>query len=331
MLDDLFDIFDLALVAPDVANDIKKFSEKRRGKAMPHQDVQTDLAGLDVRRDESMSKHTTFKVGGPADLFAEPTSVDDVVRCVAAAQKLDIPWRMLGCGSNVLVSDAGVRGLVIHLGEGFAEIQVEGNTIHAQAGATNKAVAAAALEAELAGYEFASGIPGSVGGAAIMNAGAYGGEFKDVCTRLTCLDLDGSVVELSAEEAAWGYRRSLMMERGLIVVGVVLQLTPGSRASIAAHMEDLQQQRETKQPLGVGSAGSTFKRPEGHFAGQLIEQAGMRGHTVGAAQVSDKHCGFVVNMGNATASDVLAVIHDVQEAVFKTSGVRLEPEVRIWE
>lgn len=286
---------------------------------------------IKMRHNELMSAHTTFQVGGPADYFVEPATVDEIRSSLLYAQEQAIPWRVLGCGSNVLVSDEGVRGLVIHLGERFAEIHVEGNTIHAQAGATNKTVAAAALEAGLAGYEFASGIPGSVGGAAIMNAGAYGGEFKDVCTRLTCLDLDGAVVELSAEDAAWGYRRSLMMERGLVVVGVVLQLTPGNRTSIAARMEDLQQQREAKQPLGVGSAGSTFKRPEGHYAGQLIEEAGMRGHRVGRAAVSDKHCGFVVNTGNATAADVLAVIHDVQEAVYKTSGVRLEPEVRIWE
>lgn len=287
--------------------------------------------GMSICVDEPMAKHTTFKVGGPADVFLDASSVSDIEFAVACAQRLGVPWRVLGCGSNVLVSDSGVRGLVIHLGQNYASITINGTFLYAQAGATNEAVAVAALNAGLCGYEFASGIPGSVGGAAIMNAGAYDGEFADVCERIVCLSPEGQVIELSVDEADLGYRHSLMMEKDYVVLETIMGLQPGDVAKIAARIEELSQRRAAKQPLDMGSAGSTFKRPEGYFAGQLIEQAGMRGYAVGGAQVSEKHCGFVVNTGNATAADVLAVIHDVQEAVFKTSGVQLEPEVRIWE
>ena len=281
--------------------------------------------------DEPMSAHTTFRVGGPADVFVEPDSVDQVRACIDAANDASVPWRMLGCGSNVLVCDAGVRGLVVHLGERFAGIDAEGDTLRVCAGATNETVADAALSAGLAGYEFACGIPGSVGGAAIMNAGAYDGQFADVGASVACLTSSGEVRSVSASEAQWGYRHSMMMERGYVVLEATLQLAQGDASEIRSRMDDLQERRAAKQPLELGSAGSTFKRPEGHFAGKLIQDAGMRGHTVGGAQVSEKHCGFVVNKGGATAADVLAVIRDVQEAVYAHSGVQLEPEVRIWD
>lgn len=284
-----------------------------------------------VLRNEPLAAHTTFQIGGPADIFAEPSSVDEVTFCVTAATAAGIPWRVLGCGSNVLVSDEGVEGLVIHLGEPFSSIALNGTFVYAQAGATNEAVAVAALNAGLSGYEFASGIPGSVGGAAIMNAGAYDGEFKDVCERIVCLTPEGTVVELPIDEADLSYRHSLMMEKNYVVLEVILGLQPGDTARIASRIDELSRRRAEKQPLELGSAGSTFKRPEGYYAGQLIEEAGMRGHSRGNAQVSEKHCGFVVNTGGASAQDVLDVISDVQEAVFATSGVRLEPEVRIWE
>ncbi len=280
--------------------------------------------------DEPLSRHTTFKVGGPADVLVSPASVDELRAALQAARHANAPWHVLGCGSNVLVSDDGLEGLCIHLGEKFAAIRIEGSKLTAQAGATNEDVAQAACAAGLSGYEFASGIPGSIGGAAIMNAGAYDGEFKDICTEVECLTLDGDVVTVSAEEAKWGYRHSMMSDKGHIVLSATLQLVPFDKASIQARMDELKTRREEKQPLELGSAGSTFKRPIGHYAGKLIEEAGMRGHTVGGAQVSTKHCGFVVNFDHATASDVRAVIADVQKAVLADSGVFLEPEVRMW-
>ncbi|MDY2722740.1 MAG: UDP-N-acetylmuramate dehydrogenase, partial [Coriobacteriales bacterium] len=200
----------------------------------------------------------------------------------------------------------------------------------AQAGATNKQVAEAARDAGLTGYEFASGIPGSIGGAAIMNAGAYDGEFKDVGVSVTCLTLEGEVVTVSAADAQWNYRHSMMSDRGYIVLDATIHLVPFDKDKISARMAELKQRREDKQPLELGSAGSTFKRPIGYYAGKLIQDAGMQGHTVGRAQVSTKHAGFVVNMGGATAADIRQVIVDVQNAVFADAGVHLETEVRMW-
>ena len=239
--------------------------------------------------------------------------------------------RVLGLGSNVLAADAGVRGVVLKLADRFAHIEVRGSEIVVQAGASNAAVAEAACAAGLAGYEFASGIPGTVGGAAIMNAGAYDGEFKDVAVEVRCLAPDGALVDVSAEEARWSYRHSMMNDRGYIVLGAVLRLHPDEPRDIRARMDDLRRRREEKQPLEMPSAGSTFKRPVGYFAGKLIQDAGLRGYRVGGAQVSIKHTGFVVNAGGATAADVKQLIADVQERVFACEGVRLEPEVRMWE
>ena len=283
-----------------------------------------------VLADEPMGPHTTFGVGGPADLFVSPSTVEGVAAVARIARQNGALLHVLGCGSNVLVSDEGVRGIVMHLGESFAGISREGTVLHVQAGATNKDVALFAAEAGLAGYEFASGIPGSVGGAAIMNAGAYDGQFSDACTGVTCLDADGNVVEVDASQAAWSYRHSMMMDKGWIVLSATLQLRPDAQDAIQARMDDLAQRRASKQPLDMNSAGSTFKRPEGHFAGQLIQEAGMQGHRVGGAMVSTKHAGFVVSDGTATACDVLQVIRDVQDAVLAHAGVQLQPEVRIW-
>lgn len=284
----------------------------------------------DFLKDEPLAAHTTFKVGGIADYLVQPYDADGVRAALEAARQADAPCYVLGCGSNVLVSDAGLRGLVVKIGPRMSSIEVDGKLIHAQAGATNEAVAQAALDAGLTGYEFASGIPGSIGGAAIMDAGAYEGEFRDVGVSVTCLTPDGQIVEVDAEQADWGYRHSMMMDAGYLVLAATIQLEPGNPDEIRAKMEDLAQRRSSKQPLEMASAGSTFKRPEGYFAGKLIQDAGMRGHRVGGAQVSEKHCGFVVNTGGATAADVLQVIHDVQDAVYRSAGVQLEPEVRMW-
>lgn len=288
------------------------------------------FASDDLLRDEPMSKHTTFRCGGPADYLVRPSDASDITAAISAAKDAGEPWWVIGCGSDLLVSDAGLRGVVVEIGQRMAGISIEGSVVHAQAGATNEAVAQAAHEAGLAGYEFASGIPGSIGGAAIMNAGAYEGEFKDVAVSVTCLFPDGSVREIPACEADWSYRHSMMGDAGLIVLAATLQLHPGSKEEIRAKMDDLAERRSSKQPLEMASAGSTFKRPEGYFAGKLIQDAGMQGHSVGDAQVSTKHAGFVVNTGNAQAADVLQVIRDVQAAVKQQFNVELETEVRMW-
>lgn len=281
--------------------------------------------------DEPMSAHTTFRVGGPVDYFVQPASQEAVARVFNLCREADVHLYVTGCGSNLLVADAGLRGVVMKIGSKYGAIEVsEDGRVAAQAGALNAKIARAALDASLAGFEFAAGIPGSIGGAAIMNAGAYDGELRDVATGVTCLTADGKVVDLTAEEAGWGYRHSKMSDDGSIVLSVRMQLQPGDPDAISGRMRELAQRRSDKQPLDLPSAGSTFKRPEGHYAGKLIQDAGMQGHAVGGAQVSTKHAGFVVNTGGATASDVLQVIRDVQAAVESEFGVMLEPEVRIW-
>ena len=281
---------------------------------------------------EPMSAHTSFGVGGPAALFLEAGCVADVAAALACAKEAQVAWHVFGRGSNLLVADEGLDALVIHIGEGLSEVEVDAadGRIVAQAGASDKQVAQTACEASLTGLEFLHGIPGTIGGAAVMNAGAYNGEFKDVCTRVACLDpASGRTVELNREKAGWGYRTSAIARRGLIVLSAELALEPGKRDTIEGRMRELAARRRDKQPLDKKSAGSTFKRPQGHFAGKLIQDAGMQGHARGAAQVSSKHAGFVVNNGGATAADIRRCICDVQEAVRAQSGVELECEVRM--
>lgn len=284
-----------------------------------------------VACDEPMSRHTTFRVGGPADCLVTPSSAEELAAVMAACRQMGERVYILGCGSNVLVADGGLRGVVVRIGPKMSDVSIgAGGSVVAQAGAMNSKVARAAQAAGLVGYEFAAGIPGTIGGAAIMNAGAYGGELRDVATGVICLDGNGGVFEVTAAEADWGYRRSMMGDAGYTVLEVSLQLHAGDPAAIQERMDDLSRRRNEKQPLDLPSAGSTFKRPEGHFAGKLIQDAGMQGYAVGGAQVSTKHAGFVVNLGDATASDVLQVIRDVQAAVLADAGVSLEPEVRLW-
>lgn len=329
---------------------------------MSTQDFERELRAIvgaeRVLADEPLAAHTTFRIGGPAQWLVLPRSENEVAAVVNACAGAGIPWRVLGLGSNVLAPDGGLPGVTVKLAENFSAVEVlPGGLVRAQAGATNEAVAEAALAAGLGGYEFASGIPGTVGGAAIMNAGAYDGQFSDVAVEVRCLvpanatsapaggDSAGvvggnnssseeaapdTIVTLSAAEAAWGYRTSRMMHEGLVVLSATLQLAPDSPAAIRARMDDLHERRASKQPLEMPSAGSTFKRPEGHFAGALIQEAGCQGASVGGAQVSTKHAGFVVNTGDATAADVLALIAEVQRRVHEATGVALEPEVRLW-
>lgn len=278
---------------------------------------------------EPMKNHTTFRIGGPADALALPKTPEEVAEVVHFCHEHAQPYYVLGNGSNLLVSDEGYRGLVLQLYRNFNDIQVNGETITVQSGAMLAAVARTAYQTGLTGLEFASGIPGTIGGAVVMNAGAYGGEMKNVLKEVTVLTKKGEVLVIPAKALELGYRTSVIPKNGWIVLGAVLQLKKGDQEQILARMEELKEQRITKQPLDLPSAGSTFKRPEGYFAGKLIMDAGLRGFTVGGAQVSEKHCGFVVNRGNATAADVWELICEVKRRVKEMTGVELEPEVKL--
>ena len=278
---------------------------------------------------EPMKNHTTFRIGGPADALALPKTPEEVAEVVRFCHEHAQPYYVLGNGSNLLVSDEGYRGLVLQLYRNFNDIQVNGETITVQSGAMLAAVARTAYQTGLTGLEFASGIPGTIGGAVVMNAGAYGGEMKNVLKEVTVLTKEGEVLVIPAKALELGYRTSVIPKNGWIVLGAVVQLKKGDQEQILARMEELKEQRITKQPLDLPSAGSTFKRPEGYFAGKLIMDAGLRGFTVGGAQVSEKHCGFVVNRGNATAADVWELICEVKRRVKEMTGVELEPEVKL--
>ena len=286
------------------------------------------LGSDNVKQQEPMSRHTTFRIGGPADFYLCPHSTKEVQEIVEICKEEKLPYFVLGNGSNLLVSDKGYRGVVIQLWKNFSDITVKDCCIQAKAGALLSKVAAEALEAGLTGMEFASGIPGTIGGAAFMNAGAYGGEMKDIIKSVKVLDTQGEVRVLPKEELKMGYRTSIVKEKGYTVLSVELELTRGDQEEIRNTMEDLKERRTSKQPLEMPSAGSTFKRPEGYFAGKLIMDSGLRGFSVGGAQVSEKHCGFVVNKGGATAMDVLNLIREVQRRVKEQFGVDLETEVR---
>ena len=288
-----------------------------------------DLLGEDrVFTEEAMSQHTTFKIGGPADYFLMPDKGEDVGRVIKICKEKEIPYFILGNGSNLLVGDGGYRGAVIQIYRNMSSVTVEGNEITAQAGALLSAVAAAAKNASLTGFEFAGGIPGTIGGAVVMNAGAYGGEMKDVLTEVTVMNAEGDIFTLPTEELELGYRTSIIKTAGYIVLVAKIRLKEGDPEVIRETMKDLTIRRTTKQPLEYPSAGSTFKRPEGYFAGKLIMDSGLAGYQVGGAQVSEKHCGFVINAGDATARDVRTLMDNVRDIVYKKYGVTLEPEVK---
>lgn len=286
------------------------------------------LSAYTVKINEEMKKHTTFRIGGPASVFVEIENEQDLVTAVRICRGEGVPFFILGNGSNLLVSDAGYDGVVLHIGAGMRQILVDGTKIGAQAGAMLSQVAHAALEHSLTGMEFAAGIPGSLGGACMMNAGAYGGEMSQILTSVRALNPAGEIVELSAAQLDLGYRHSMMMEKSYIVLSATIHLEKGDKTAIKARMDELKEQRTGKQPLDMPSAGSTFKRPEGAFAGKLIMDAGLRGYRVGDAMVSEKHCGFVVNAGHATAADVCQLITDVHRIVEEKFDKKLEPEIR---
>ena len=277
---------------------------------------------------EPMSRHTTFRVGGPADLMFLPASAQELCDALRLAREAGVPAQVLGNGSNLIVRDGGIRGLTIVLGEHFSDIRVEGKRLCAQAGALLSRVAAAAMEAGLSGLEFAGGIPGTLGGGCAMNAGAYGGQISDVLVSAEVL-LGGEVRTLSLEEMQMGYRTTLPLREGGVVLSACFELERDDPDAIQSRMKELNARRRDKQPLNLPSAGSTFKRPEGHFAGALIEGCGLKGCAIGAAQVSQKHAGFIVNTGGATAKDILQLIAHVQAVVRRETGVELEPEVKI--
>ena len=288
-----------------------------------------NLLGKDrVLVDEPMKRHTTFRIGGPADFFLLPSTVDEVRGILEICREEELPYFILGNGSNLLVSDKGYRGVIIQLYRNFSNISVEGNEICASSGALLSQIAAAARNASLTGFEFAGGIPGTLGGAVFMNAGAYGGELKDVLKEAVVMTEQGEILTLPVEKQDMGYRTSRIKKAGYLVLEARLVLKQGDMDKIRDITKDLTEKRVSKQPLEYPSAGSTFKRPEGYFAGKLIMDAGLRGYQVGDAQVSEKHCGFVINKGNATAADVLTLIENVREKVQEQFGVTLEPEVK---
>ena len=291
--------------------------------------LQTELPKDTIFENELMKNYTTFKIGGVADVVLKPKSYEEVSKAVKLCRSHQIPFYILGNGSNLLVSDEGYRGVIIQIYNQLADVEVDGNQITAKAGALLSRIATKAMENGLTGLEFAHGIPGTLGGAVVMNAGAYGGEMKDVLVSCDILDAEGNLLTLTKEELELGYRSSVIAKKNYVVLGATMALKEGDQESIKSEMKELMGRRRDKQPLEKPSAGSTFKRPVGHFAGKLIMDAGLRGYQIGGARVSDKHCGFVVNEGGATCKDVEDLIAHVQKVIKEQFNVTLEAEVKI--
>ena len=291
------------------------------------QDLAQFVNPLNIKTNELLKNYTMTKLGGKADVFVMPATEEEAVAVVRYAKTNNVPLLMLGNGSNMVVRDGGVRGIVLHFAH-LDHVDINGTTVVAGAGALIKEVSKRVAAECLTGFEFACGIPGSIGGAMAMNAGAYGGEMKDVLKEVTVMTAAGEILVLPAEKLEMGYRTSLVKTKGYLVLSAVIVLEQGNQEAIKARMKELTEQRVSKQPLEFPSAGSTFKRPEGYFAGKLIMDAGLRGYQTGGAQVSEKHCGFVINKDNATAADVCRLLRDVQDKVKEQFGVTLEPEVK---
>ena len=296
-------------------------------------DLYQELCGIlgeeNVFTKEPMSRHTTFRAGGPADFFVTPEKEGQVRKTLSLLKEAQVPRYIMGNGSNLLVGDRGYRGVILQICKKMNRIRIQDTVIQAQAGALLSKIAAEAQAKGLTGFEFASGIPGSLGGAAMMNAGAYGGEMKQVLIQAQILNASGEIEDVLAEEMELGYRSSVFSRNGGVILSASIQLEPGDPPAIQSRMEELKFLRTSKQPLEYPSAGSTFKRPEGYFAGKLIQDAGLRGFQVGGAQVSEKHCGFVINKDQATAMDISSLMEQVSEKVYAQFGVRLEPEVKL--
>ena len=289
--------------------------------------IRANVPEEDILTEEPMSRHTTFRIGGEAACFIRISSEEQLRKLIPYFENVGIEYFVLGRGSNLLVGDKGYPGVILQISDACQQIEAEGNRLQVQAGAAISKVALFAMERGLEGLEFAAGIPGTVGGGVVMNAGAYGGEMKQVVESVRVLSSEGEILTLDNDTMEFGYRTSIIRNRNFTVLSVTFRLREGNREEIRARIEDFQKRRMEKQPLNYPSAGSTFKRPEGYFAGKLIMDAGLRGFQIGDARVSDKHCGFVVNVGKATARDVTDVIEEVQEKVRERFGVSLEREV----
>ncbi len=287
------------------------------------------LGPENVLIDEPMSKHTTFKIGGTADYFLIPQTEEQFKNTYLTAKKANLPVFILGNGSNLLVGDKGIRGVVISLFRKLDEVHISGNELFAGSGVTLTRASSEALNASLSGLEFASGIPGTVGGGVYMNAGAYGGELKDVIKNVRFMDSDGNISVIDKADCNFGYRKSIFADKGYTVLGCTFELEPDDFDNIRERINDFTNRRVTKQPIEKPSAGSVFKRPEGYFAGALIEGANLKGFSIGGAQVSEKHAGFIINTGTASAADVLALIRHIQDTVKEKYGVMLETEVKM--
>ena len=289
--------------------------------------LESIVAAENILLEEPMHKHTTFRVGGPAEVFVTVENKEQLEKIIKYLNLVERPYFILGNGSNLLVGDKGYRGVIIRLGGEFNTLKTEGTLLTAGASVLLSAAARAAMENGLTGMEFASGIPGSIGGGVKMNAGAYDGEMRQIVESVQVMYKDGSILDLDNETMEFGYRNSVIKNRPYVVLQVSLRLQPGNREEILARMNELADRRKEKQPLEFASAGSTFKRPEGYFAGKLIMDSGLRGARIGGAQISEKHCGFVINDGTATAADIAELIQEVSETVKEKFGVTLEPEV----
>lgn len=281
-----------------------------------------------AKLDEPMAGHTSFNIGGPADIFTAPDSIGSMTALLDFCKINGIPCFVFGRGTNILVRDKGIRGVVINTSGQLKHFSAEDDKIEAEAGAFLSAVANAALENGLAGFEFASGIPGTIGGATVMNAGAYGGQMADVVFETTAFDEERGLIKLTNTEHEFGYRESIFQKRNLVILKTVIKLEKGNKEEIKARMDDYNSRRKSMQPLNYPSAGSTFRRTPGYYTGKLIEEAGLKGFRIGGAQVSEKHAGFIVNLGEATAADVLELIELVREKIFERTGVTLIPEIK---
>ncbi len=306
---------------------LKKLGEKYMKELI--EQLTLFLKPKQIKIDEFLNKYTSFKIGGPARVLVKPAGMDEIARIINVCKSRNVKYYILGRGTNILANDKGYDGVIILLSENFSEVSISGNVITAAAGAKLSNVAQLARENALTGFEFAHGIPGTIGGAVAMNAGAYDGEMKDVVVTAVVLMPNGEQKTLSNEELELGYRTSVIVKEGLVVLSAAIELKKASKDEISNKMKDFGQRRRDKQPLNYPSAGSTFKRPTGYFAGKLIEDANLSGFRIGDAMVSDKHCGFVINVGNATFEDVTKLIEEVKKRVFEKFGVMLEEEVKI--
>ncbi len=282
-----------------------------------------------IKYDEPMKYHTSFKVGGKADIYFEPGNVDELIKFISYLKEKNINYFLFGNGTNLLVADEGIRGAVIKLGDKMASVVIDGERIMVECGALLSAVSKIAADYSLSGLEFGNGIPGSVGGAVTMNAGAYGMEIKDVVEKVEVLDSDLKLKVLDNKQMEFGYRKSIIEKHGYIVIKSTFKLKKANTWDIKRHIDELTEKRQSKQPINLPSAGSVFKRPEGYFAGKLIEDAGLKGLTIGDAQISDKHCGFIINKGNASAKDIYNLIKHIQKTIYERFGVKLETEIKL--